>query len=173
MYLLTRVMSELPVRNIVELGSGQTTLLIDKLRPAEGLHVAYDQSEFWARTVAERALRCAVRHSPLGAKEFEGVSYAGFKSLPTVDFDLLLVDGPNGTDHVSRFDCVPLVDANRAPQFVVIVDDADRPGEQETMAALTKLLARKGVDYKLNCIAGRIPEVVITTSGMRAASYFF
>ena len=31
MYLLTRVLAELPVRNVVELGSGQTTVLIDRL----------------------------------------------------------------------------------------------------------------------------------------------
>lgn len=173
MYLLTRVLSELPVRRVFELGSGQSTVLIDRLRGAEGTHVVYEQSDVWARAVAVRAPRCELRHSPLVEKSFEGVAYRGFEAMQSADFDLLLVDGPNGTDHASRYDCVPLVDANRSPEFVVIVDDADRPGERETVAALTKLLLRKGIDHKLNHIAGRTTQAVITTPGMRAASYFF
>lgn len=173
MYLLTRVLSELPVRNVMELGSGQTTVLIDRLRSLDGMHVAYEQSELWARSVAERAARCSVRYSPLVAKNFEGVSYNGYDGLQTVDFDLLLVDGPNGTDHVSRYDCVPLVASNRAKEFMLILDDAGRPGEKETLAALEALLSQRGVDYKLNYLAGRTTQAVLTTPGFRAASYYF
>ncbi len=173
MYLLTRVMSELPVKHVVELGSGQTTVLIDRLRPEEGSHTAYEQSDVWAHTVSQRAPRCSVRHSPLTAKTFDGVAYAGFGDLQTTAFDLLLVDGPNGTDHVSRYDCVSLVDANGTKDFIVIVDDAARPGEQETVAALVNVMARKGIEHKLNYLAGRTTQAVITTAGFRAASYFY
>jgi len=173
MYLLTRVMSELPVRQVVELGSGQTTVLIDRLRRDEGEHVAYEQSELWAGSVRQRAPRCSVKHCPLTAKTFEGVAYQGFEGMETTDFDLLLVDGPNGTDHVSRYDCVPLVAANRSPQFVVIVDDADRPGERETVAALGRVLAHRRIEHKINHLQGRTTQAVITTRGFRAASYFF
>lgn len=173
MYLLTRVMTELPVQRVIELGSGQSTILIDRLRPTAGMHVAYEQSEIWARTVAARAPRCELRCSPLADTVFEGVRYAGFGALQKADFELLLVDGPNGTDHASRYDCVPLVEANQAREFVVIVDDADRPGERETVAALTAVLTRRGIEHKLNHLHGRNTQAVITTAGMRAASYFF
>lgn len=173
MYLLTRVLSELPVRRIVELGSGETTVLIDRLRGGEGSHVAYDQAEFWVKKVAERAPRCDVRFAPVADKTFEGVSYSGYQGLQTGEFDLLLVDGPNGTDHVSRYDCVPLVAANPAQEFIVIVDDAGRPGEQETVQALARLLSARGVDYKLNHLAGRTTQAVFTTPAFRAASYFY
>jgi hypothetical protein len=174
MYLLTRILTELPVRRIVELGSGESTVLIDRLRKADdGMHLAYDQSEFWVQRVAARAPGCQVRHAPIVAKSFEGVSFSGYYGLEPVDFDLLLVDGPNGTDRVSRYDCVPLVAANRAAEFVIIVDDASRPGETETIAALTAVLQRRGVAHKLNYISGRTTQAVITTAGYRAASYFF
>lgn len=173
MYLLTRVLAELPVRRIVELGSGETTVLIDRLRAAEGRHVAYDQADFWVEKVARRAPRCEVRHAPIVEKTFEGVAFAGYRDLQPVDFDLLLVDGPNGSDHVSRYDCVPLVAANQAKEFIVIVDDAGRPGEQETVQALARLLTARGIDFKLNHLAGRTTQAVITTPAFRAASYFF
>jgi hypothetical protein len=174
MYLLTRILTELPVRRIVELGSGETTVLIDRLRKADdGMHLAYDQAEFWVERVADRAPGCRVWHAPIVAKSFEGVSFFGYAGLEPVDFDLLLVDGPLGTDHVSRYDCVPLVAANRAEEFIIIVDDASRPGEAETVAALSAVLKRRGVAHKLNYIAGRTTQAVITTAGYRAASYFF
>lgn len=173
MYLLTRVLTELPVRRIVELGSGETTVLIDRLRHDEGSHVAYDQAEFWVGQVAARAPRCDVRHAPIADKTFEGVAYGGYRDLQPVDFDLLLVDGPNGTDHASRYDCVPLVAANPSKEFIVIVDDASRPGEQETVQALARVLDRRGIEYKLNHLAGRTTQAVITTKGYRAASYFY
>jgi hypothetical protein len=173
MYFLTRVLTELPVERIVELGSGESTVLIDRLRGPDSSHVAWDQSDFWVRSVAARAPRCEVRHGAIVDKQFEGVTYGGYQGLEPVDFDLLLVDGPNGSDHASRYDCVPLVAANRTPEFVVVVDDANRRGEQETIAALVAVLERRGVEHKLNYLAGRTTQAVITTSGMRAASYFY
>jgi hypothetical protein len=173
MYLLTRILGELPIRHIVEMGSGQSTVLIDRLRAEDGSHVAYEQNPQWAATVSARAPRCAVRHSALRPTTFEGVSYDGYGDLQCIDFDLLLVDGPNGTDHHSRFDCVPLVAANRSREFIVIVDDAGRPGEQETLEQLVRVLNRREIAHKVNYLSGRTTQAVITTEGMRAASYFY
>ena len=173
LYLLTRVMKELPARRIVELGSGESTVLIDKLRPADGSHIAYDQTAFWVESVMRRAPRCNVRHAQLTQKEFQGVSYSGYAGLQPQEFDLLLVDGPNGTDHASRYDAVALVAGNPSPEFIVIVDDAERPGERETVDSLAALLRSRGVDFKLNHLAGRTTQAVITTPRFRAASYYF
>lgn len=174
LYLLTRALTELPVRRIVELGTGQSTILIDRLRAREGVHVAYEQSEFWAQTVAARAPTCQIVHSPLVTKTFDDVSYDGFGALQMVPFDLLLVDGPVGTDHVSRYDCVPLVAGNETSEFMVIFDDACRPGEQETVAALQTVFARKGLDVRVKYLAsGTHIQAVFTTPAFRAASYFF
>jgi hypothetical protein len=173
MYLLARVMTELAPRRIVELGSGQTTVLIDRLRTAEGSHVAYEQSELWARTMRERAPGCDLRLRPVGAKRDGTVAFQGYDDVQALDFDLLLVDGPNGTDRHSRYDCVPLVAANRSSEFIVIVDDAGRTGEAQTVAALSALLKQRGIDHKLNHLAGRTTQAVITTPAFRAASYFY
>ena len=82
-------------------------------------------------------------------------------------------DGPNGTDHVSRYDCVPLVASLTSSEFIVIVDDANRPGEQETISTLQAVIARKGIDCKLSYVAGRTVQAVFTTPAYRAASHFF
>lgn len=173
LYLLTRVMSELPVKAVVEMGSGQSTVLLDKLLPDDGSHQAYEQDSDWASRIGARVKRSKVTHSPIATQAFEGQTYSGLSAIAVAPFDLLLVDGPNGTDHLSRFDCVPLIAAHPGTEFIVIIDDANRPGEQETIAALTALLCKRGIDFKLNYLHGRNTHAVITTPRFRAASYFY
>lgn len=173
MYLVTRILTELPVQRVVELGSGQSTVLIDRLLPTGGHHQSYEQSAIWAAAVSKRLKVAQVRHSPLVPTTCMGVDYEGFSDMQEHQFDLLLVDGPNGTDHYSRHDCVKLVAANPAREFVVVIDDAQRPGERETIESMTRLLSKRGIDYKLNYLSGRQLQAVITTPGFRAASFFF
>ena len=173
LYLLTRVISELQVRHVLEMGSGQSTLLIDKLLPEGSTHLAHEQDADWAARIGGRLRRGQVKHSPLTQRTHDGHTYAGFSDLAPMPFDLLLVDGPNGTDHLSRFDCVPLVAGHPGHEFIIILDDASRPGERETIAELGALLNRRGIDFKLNYLHGRNTQAVITTPQFRAASYFF
>jgi predicted O-methyltransferase YrrM len=173
LYLLTRVMSELPVKTVLEMGSGQSTVLIDHLLPEGGSHLAYEQDADWAQRVGARVKRSQVRHSPLASLSHEGQAWHGLSGVQPQAFDLLLVDGPNGTDPLSRFDCVPLVAAHPGSEFIVVIDDADRPGEQETIAVLQRVLKQRGLDFKLNYLHGRNTQAVITTPRYRAASYFF
>jgi predicted O-methyltransferase YrrM len=173
MYLLARTLQELPVGDIVELGSGQTTLLIDRVRRADGRHVTYENNAVWAEHLATQLRRCDYRHRPLTTQHHGAISFEGYADLEPQRFDLLLVDGPNGTDHRSRFSCVPLIDTNPATEFMVIIDDASRPGEQETISEIASLLQRKGIDFKLNGLHGRTSQAVFTTPRFRAASYFY
>lgn len=173
LYLLTRVMSELPVKHVIELGSGQSTVLLDTLLPEGGTHLAYEQDGDWAARIGSRVKRSKVKHSPLAQQTHEGQTYSGLSDIAPASFDLLLVDGPNGTDHLSRFDCVPLVAARPGTEFIIIIDDANRPGEQETIAVLSKLLRDRRIDFKLNYLHGRNTHAVITTAKFRAASYFY
>jgi hypothetical protein len=173
LYLLTRALTELPVKTVVELGSGQTTVLIDRLLRDGSTHVAYEQDAMWAERINGRIQRARVLHSPLAPLTHDGVSFQGLSNVKLQPFDLLLVDGPNGTDHHSRYNCMPLVAANTAREFMIVIDDADRPGEQETIRHLTGLLKSRGTDFKLNYLNGRNTQAVITTPAYRAASYFF
>jgi hypothetical protein len=105
--------------------------------------------------------------------EHHGIAYLGFQNLDIQHFDLLLVDGPIGTEDFSRFACVPLIEANISREFVLIFDDASRPGEQETISHVTNFLSKNKVDFKLNYLSGRTTQALITTQKYRAASYFF
>jgi hypothetical protein len=173
MYLIVRILKELPVQNIVELGSGQSTILIDRIKDSTCTHTAYESNALWAGILRSRLTACDYRERPLCKLRHGDVSYQGYDTVDMQDFDFLLVDGPNGTDRHSRFGCVPLIENNQNDEFIVVADDAERPGEQETIRCIADCLAKKGIDFKLNYVAGRTTQAVITTPKYRAASYFF
>lgn len=173
MYLTTRMLTELPIHRIVEMGSGQTTLLIDRIRSGNSTHVAFEDNATWAQLLEPRLTRCDYRLRALTAKQFDGVDFRGYSDLNVEPFDFLLVDGPNGTDSHSRYDCLSLIDANPESEFIVVIDDASRKGERETVAAIQRLLTGKRFDFKLNHLQRRTTQAVFTTPRFRAASYFY
>lgn len=173
MYLLFRIFKELPIQKIIELGSGQSTILVDRIKDVSCIHIAYEQNHFWANILRERLSDCDYRERLLTQLTHFDISYQGYDRLDIEPFDLLLVDGPNGTDNFSRFTCTPLVEANIGNEFIIVFDDASRSGEQDTIKYLAKYLSQKKVDFKLNYISGRTTQAVITTPKFRAASFFF
>lgn len=162
----TPVVTERPVLPVVELGSGETTALIDRLRPAEsGMHVAYGHADFLVERVRTRAPRYDVHHAPIVAHSFGNVAFGVYGGMKSVDFDCFFADGPNRTDHLPRFDCATLVAASLSKEFIVIFDDAGRPREHETVL----VLKRRSVCHKPSGLAGRITQAVVTSSGFSAA----
>jgi len=80
---------------------------------------------------------------PLVEREVRGHSALGFdlSSLSPQDkFDLVVVDGPLGRDRRSRWGSLALLERHLADEFIVVFDDAERPGELETVAEARALL---------------------------------
>lgn len=130
------------VRNVVEMGSGTSTLWIARALAArgEGRLVAYEhQEEFLEKT---RAILQAhgveqwvdLRLAPLTAVSTERGEYPWYGAM-TDDLepiDMLLVDGPPGnTGPHARYPAIPVLAHKLAPGALVVVDDVSRKDEQE------------------------------------------
>ncbi len=143
LYLLGRILEENAVKRVIELGAGQTTLLLDALAPKVGAQALTLESDaFWGGEVQAR-VRHEVRTSPLVERDVRGYRALGFdlSSLTADDkFDLVVVDGPLGRDQRSRWACLELLERHLADEFIVVFDDAERPGEMETVAEARALL---------------------------------
>ena len=144
-------------RCVVEVGSGTSTVLLARLLrerwPGGGQrHVAVEHDAGWARWVADQLHReglgdrTTVLHVPLGPHAH------GQAGLPWYDddllrdgldaalggepVDLLVVDGPpaDTADKVlARYPALPVVHPRMAPGATVVLDDVERPGEQEVL----------------------------------------
>ncbi len=148
-------------RRVVELGSGTSTVLLARLLrqrwPAGGYrHVAVEHDAAWAGWVADQLDRegladgTSVLHAELGAhpKAAAGLRWyddaalrsgldAGLAGDPV---DLLVVDGPpaDTADTVlARWPALPVLADRLAAGATVVLDDVERPGEQEVLRRWT------------------------------------
>lgn len=131
-------------RRILELGSGSSTVLIARAllklgHPAE-LHVSVDHDARYLRLTRELARLNGVEHlirfehCPLESRpEWAHPWYSRIAEVAAdAKFDLLLVDGPpayeSGKDR-AREPALDVLAESLGPNAIVLLDDANRPGE--------------------------------------------
>jgi hypothetical protein len=144
-------------RTVVELGSGTSTVVLARLlheRWPGGEHrqVAVEHDGAWARWVGDQLVRegladrTRVLHVPLAPHRHgqAGLPWydqerldAGLDAaLDREEVDLLLVDGPpaDTADKVlARYPALPALHGRMVPGATVVLDDVERPGEQEVL----------------------------------------
>ena len=169
MYLLFRLLTENRIESIVEFGSGQSTILIDRLHSATASHVCYEDDPYWHATISAKVGRCDYRLCPLEQREIDGVTCRTYSRMSDVEFDLMLVDGPRGVEEFSRFGCVETIRSNAAKEFIIVFDDCDRPGEIQTIGFVERLLVSKGVVFRKREFRGRTSHAILATAGFDSA----
>lgn len=145
LYLIFRLLQDFPQLNVLELGAGQSTVLLDALHRAgraTGL-TTLEHDAGWAAAIG-REVGHAPRLAPLRDESLLGVATRVYDVELTDHFDCIIVDGPEGTPRQSRWGALQLLQQNLAPEFVVIFDDAERPGERDTISRFLTLHPEAG-----------------------------
>ena len=150
LYLLLRTVTELPVRRVVELGCGQSSLLLDalrQLRPIEITTLEHDRG--WAQRIQQQVSYRIVRADLVervvrGAGTLVYDSDAGLGPAP----DLLLVDGPQQRSRRSRWGMLQWVENGLGEDFLILFDDAERRGEIDTIEETLGLLREQGQVFR-------------------------
>jgi Methyltransferase domain len=144
-------------RRIVELGSGISTVLLARLLtqralPGGFLMAVVEHDDFWAQWVGEQldregtgtdltVVRSALTPHPLAERGLRWYDEAALadglrEALQGDPIDLLVVDGPpaHAIGHgLARYPALPALGDRLAPGATVVLDDAERPGEQEVL----------------------------------------
>lgn len=142
-------------RHVVELGSGISTVLLARLLhqrpPRNGCRlVAVEHDERWAQWVTDQLERegtgtdVEVVHAPLSPCPVADLPWydvdvltAALDHGPDGDaIDLLVVDGPPAYDpglSLARYPALAVLADRLAPGATVVLDDVERPGEQEVL----------------------------------------
>jgi len=121
---------------ILECGSGLSTLLLAFLAARRGIEVwSLEHVQEWHRRLRTilKSLdtpQARLLFSPL--RSYEGFDWYDppLASMPK-EFRLVICDGPPGSTRGGRYGLLPIMGERLPKGAVVLVDDAERPGEQD------------------------------------------
>ncbi len=158
-YTLYRILDKVRPTNILETGLGQTTHLTSQYiaynNPQAHLIVCEHNAD-WINIYKPELPNnphTDIHHFDLEYFEFDGKQndkYAGLtKYVKQQKFDFIIIDGPIGGDkNLPRSNILDLIrNNNLADDFIIIFDDAERAGEQATIAQTKALLSKKSVAF--------------------------
>lgn len=136
--LIIETINEHNPQNVVECGSGTSTLLVSYSleNNGSGHIVSLDQDANYASITRQQLAKhglsdyADVRFADLSTVKIGQQEYRwyGVDSLNDLEqIDMLIIDGPTGG---VRYPALPILIDRLSPNAVILIDDADRPGEQ-------------------------------------------
>lgn len=177
LYLILRVGMELEPRSVLDIGAGQSTMLWSLLLRhglvGEVLTLEHD-ADWGARMAAQVAHPVLV--TPLREAQVNGravQTYDWEQAYDNRGFDVVACDGPIGTPRHSRCGILYAVEVGRLEQdFLLILDDAERRGEQDTIEAVHGRLQEIGRDYSVGVLRAAKSQAAFAGGRFRPAVYF-
>lgn len=166
-YLTCRSVLEWPASRVCEIGSGETTVVLNALgKFREFEHVVVETDPHWAALMSER-LDLTLRTTATVEREVRGLITAAYQQPPLGPFDLVIVDGPGGTKRQSRWSSLEILN-DLTDDYVVIFDDVDRRGEQD----LVRRFLRERPQARCRFFVGSKAQCVVFDGHGSAAQYW-
>ncbi len=172
LYILFRVYDMVKPHNIIEFGLGESSKITYQYNQhfKDSKYLIIEQDNEWLDFFSSQIFNVKKNTSILKIKEqkvHDNMSkvYENLQSV-TLDnkYDLIIVDGPHGSLHYSRYQIVDLIKSNNlADDFIIIIDDYDRNGEKETVNEIFNLFKNNNINYVYGIYTG-IKETIIICS---------
>lgn len=180
---LFSILEYIKPKNILELGMGQTSKLttqyIVNKNNSASLHIVEHDMK-WLEYFGDQLdvdSNIFIHNPELISFIHDGgesIKYSNFyDEIKDEKFDLVIVDGPMGYNQLfPRTNVLDLIPDNLAEEFVILVDDAERVGEKNTISLLLNKLQEHDISYK-NVIKSSTKNLaVITSQGLKFATYY-
>ena len=170
-FIMHRILKDFQPKKIVEFGLGESSKFISTYNRSIGNiyeHVVVEQDDNWT-TIFNSSFpneNITIQHHLLQKKTVKGYQYNGYKNIENVptDADFYLIDGPFGSPHYSRYDIIHVLEEIELDhEFIFVLDDYDRKGEQETTESIINMFIEKGKQVYYKKIGGRKSQFVLVT----------
>lgn len=156
-YILYRTLDDIKPKRILELGLGQSTKIINAyakhFKGVEHHIVEHDQTwvDFFKRStdMSELSHFHLLKNYKKKFNNTELNAYKNFKKeFKNQKFDFIVIDGPVGVgQEYSRMDVLDIIPECLPKQFVILLDDCERKGEQNTISMLEKKLSENNIKF--------------------------
>jgi len=181
LYLITRCFLELPIHNAIEMGAGQSSILLSRLneRLKKNANITtIEHDARWAENIQTK-VNHKVNTADLVSKTVSGHQinfYGGTYFDSSILYDFVLVDGPpaRNTEQTvfNRLGAIELIENNLADSFVVIIDDAERRGEAALVNLIRQKLQESKRVFKETAIMAAKQQAVFVAGSFYNAAYF-
>ena len=174
-YSLFKILDEIAPLRILEFGLGQTTKLTSQYVNNKNTNAALDIVEHdndWINEFSGQITltnNIKIYHKNLIKFEINGVETDKYDDLSDIvtdkKYDLIIIDGPFGFDRIyPRTNILDLIPNNLAENFVIILDDAERKGEQNTANLIFNKLDACNIQYEKSYKKGLKTQLIISST---------
>lgn len=182
LYGIYRILNEVQPKQILELGLGQSTRMIAQYAAAfaDVEHIVVEHDPEWIAffengfPVSERTNIVQLDREMVPYKEAEAVrTFKGFKeAFSGKKFDFIFIDAPLGSDmkQYSRIDVLGILPQCLEEQFVIMIDDYMRRGEQNTVEEIKIALKEKEIECCCGIYRGGKDTCVVTSKSYQFLS---
>lgn len=174
LYVLCRTLEIIRPQNILELGLGQSSkIFLSYYNSHSSEYSIIEQSNEWYdffKSENDIASGVNVHIRPLVTsydknydKEINCFSEIG-TIVRNKKFSFISIDGPWGSDGISRCDLLPYIPECLDDNFLIIIDDYNRPGEKEMVRCLEERLKKHNIEFLKRIYGSRKQFCIITSS---------
>jgi len=174
-YTLYRVLDVIMPNNILEFGLGQSSKMVHQYAnfyQKKAITVEHDVSWIsFFMGCKDGDYPICIQKLDLSNEQYKGhniLTYHNcFETFKDEIFDLIIVDGPFGFDpdtFYSRSQIIQLAQNCLEKNFVILIDDYDRMGEQNTVNEILQYFAMNKISYKTRVYGSMKKHILITTS---------
>lgn len=181
LYILYRILNEVNPKNILELGLGQTTKMTSQYVSyfKNSNLIVIEDNKQWIDvfsnfiSLANNIKLCHIDKEKVSIDSSDCWKYKNFDNfLDKKLFDFVIIDGPIGYDQKyprsNIWDLLDYLDK----EFIIIFDDYERIGEQNTCKKLFKLLESRNIKYNKTTFKGLKDQLVIYTRNYEFIGWF-
>lgn len=155
LYVLYRILNDIKPNNILECGLGQSSrMTIQYVDFYKKNLMVFEDNKDWLEFFSLQ-FPTAKKYTHIYDLDYINIDpneksrvYTGFKSdLEGKKFDLIIVDGPLGSPKYSRAQLLNFLDYINPNNFIILLDDYNRLGEQQTFEKAKEILDSKGIKF--------------------------
>ena len=175
LYLVLRCYVELPVRRVLDVGAGQTTLLLHALQTRLGKAevVTLEHDAGWAERISSQVGHHVLRRDLVRLAVDSHMTLMHDTTGLDGSFDLIIMDGPPGVRRYSRLGLLHLMQTVMDRRdFIAILDDVDRGGEWQTAQLCEQWLRQDGIDFRRTEIRAAKHQWLCAGGALGTAAYF-
>jgi 16S rRNA G966 N2-methylase RsmD len=176
LYTLFNILNVMHPKSILEFGLGQSSKLIHQYanfyEDVNAITCEHDSKwvAFFER-ITNLNYPINIKPMELANVTYQGEATLSYKDLirefGTKQYDLIVVDGPFGSERYSRSQVLELAQTNLADTFCIMIDDYDREGEKETVRELMSILDRKNVGYLYTTYYGSKQHFLLCSENLK------